>query len=1129
LAKSKEYELQIKIAGAVQSSFNSAVGQAQSSITNLGSVFSKAAKVAAAAWSAVKIGQFVSDATETYKDFDQAITNTAAIAGATEEEYEQLKQAALDMGKATTKTATESAEALGYMALAGWDAQTSIQALPSVLRLSEATEMDLATASDLVTDSMSALGLTVDQLPEYLDVAAAANNKSNQTAEMLMEAYLGVGGTLKNLNVPIQESAAALGVLANRGIKGSEAGNALNAVLVNLTTGTGQAGKMMEKIGLSAFDSSGKFIGLTATLQQLNEKTANMTEEQRNATLAAIGGKQHVDALNDLLSGLNTTTADGTSEWESLTAALYDSDGALDTMADTVTDTLNGALSILDSAIDDFKINLISNFAPFAEKAIRAVAGALPDVTSKMMAATKELLDFAVPRIEEFATQAKDKIQSIAAAYKGTKEKAQEVLEGLIPVVDQIGDALIQAFENARPAIDYIVYTALPAVLPVLLEIIGQAASLVGSAASVISKILEVKGAVEVATGAFIAMKAASKLQSIVGAFQAAGLQVKLFTASVEGANIAQAAFDGTLKGSEVLYALLTKQVTLSELAHVGWSKAVAIAKAAQSGLNAVLIANPVIVVVAAIAAVTAAVVLLYKNCEWFRNGVNSIFKKVVAVFQDLASKAKTVFDAVGQRLKLLCEKAKPYIEIAKTAITTVVQDAWTFVQGIFEAVQPFVTDALDFFQTSVVPGAQKVLQAVADAFSSAWNLIQSVWSFVEPFFSALWEAITTIFMDAVEIIKSVWSALEPFFQVIWTEIEAIFSVVGAVIGGFFSTAWAAVKATWNVAVDFFTAIWKTISGIFDTKSALLSGDFEGAWDSIKGVFSAWGDFFGSLRDNALSVFDTYGASIGNIFSTAWEGAKNIVKSAIEALKKFLKFDWELPKLKLPHFSITGEFSLVPPSVPSLSIEWYKSGGILNSPQIFGAMGDKLLGGGEAGPEAVLPLSDLWTNMRAVVDGALGARDDAQQSDSTGLPTKALAAVKNAASGVLDGAAEYLQMLTTADLNDGGPTSMPSGYLSLNGQNQGGILDLLMSKLAGQSDTADSSIEALLRKISEEPDNPQKPSGPQGTPSIQYAPTFQFYGGTPSKDDLVAAGDISQNRFNRLMEQWWRDHRRTDF
>ena len=146
----------------------------------------------------------------------------------------------MEMGRTTSKTATESANALEYMALAGWDVDTSIAALPGVLKMSEASGMDLARCSDLVTDSMSALGIQVGEngegLSNYMDVAAKAQNKSNQTAEQLMEAYLGVGGVMNNLGVPLTESATALGVLANRGIKGSEAGTALNAIMNNLTT-----------------------------------------------------------------------------------------------------------------------------------------------------------------------------------------------------------------------------------------------------------------------------------------------------------------------------------------------------------------------------------------------------------------------------------------------------------------------------------------------------------------------------------------------------------------------------------------------------------------------------------------------------------------------------------------------------------------------------------------------------------------------------------------------------------------------------------------------------------------------------------------------------------------------------
>ncbi len=139
------------------------------------------------------------------------------------------------------------------MSLAGWDATTSIAALEPVLRLSEAGGLDLATTSDLVTDSMSALGMTVEELPGYLDKLAQSSRKSNTAIDQMMEAYLKVGGTMNRLNVPMEESATILGMLANRGLKGSEAGQALSSVMVNLTAPTGQAATALKNWALALF------------------------------------------------------------------------------------------------------------------------------------------------------------------------------------------------------------------------------------------------------------------------------------------------------------------------------------------------------------------------------------------------------------------------------------------------------------------------------------------------------------------------------------------------------------------------------------------------------------------------------------------------------------------------------------------------------------------------------------------------------------------------------------------------------------------------------------------------------------------------------------------------------------
>ena len=421
----KELELAIKIGGKIDKSLGSAINAAQSQLNTINKSLNGAG-MAIAAGVATVTTKLVVDSVNTYKDYQSALNSAAATAGVERStaEYEAMDKAAREAGRTTVKTAQESANALEYMALAGWSVEDSTKALMPVLKLSAATGADLATTSDLVTDSMANLGLGIGDLNHYLDVSATANNKSNQTAMQLQEAYLGVGGVLKNLNSPIEESAAVLGVLANRGTKGSEAGTALNAILVNMQKQSGDAYEAMSKLGVSMYDSSGKARSILDVFQEISDKTSGMTEENRNLMYQMIGGKSHLDSFAKIMQGFTTDTADGQKEVYSLVNAFKDCDGALDKLYGIKTDTLEGSLATLNSAYDDMKISIGESIAPILKNSVENLTAKIPDIQNiiinsleKIIPAACKVLDYVIDNADNIILT----IKNIAKAFVGFK------------------------------------------------------------------------------------------------------------------------------------------------------------------------------------------------------------------------------------------------------------------------------------------------------------------------------------------------------------------------------------------------------------------------------------------------------------------------------------------------------------------------------------------------------------------------------------------------------------------------------------------------------------------------------------------------------------------------------------
>lgn len=417
MAKSKTYELAIKIAGKVDSSLKKSCLDAAKDLDTLGASGKKAGKVAATAMTAAgpAVAAVAATSLSTYADFEQAMANTAAIAGANTEQYEALEAAAREMGAKTTKTATEAAEALGYMALAGWDTQQSIAGLEPILRLSEATQMDLARCSDLVTDSMSALGLGVEDMQGYLDLAVQTNNKANTTAESLMEAFIGCGGAAKTAGVDLTDLSTALGILANNGTKGAEAGTALNSMLVRMTS-KDVAINAMEKLGVSAFDAAGNFRGLETVLTDLSGAMANLSTEERAAYMSKIAGTSYYTEMSYLLDAVAKGADGAASAWTGLEDQLQGSDGALMKMVGQITGTLKSSKEIFMSAVEEAQLTIGEQLAPYAQEGFTYLANeVLPEVTTQLGIIIPQLIEGA-----KWAWENRETILKVAGAVAAT-------------------------------------------------------------------------------------------------------------------------------------------------------------------------------------------------------------------------------------------------------------------------------------------------------------------------------------------------------------------------------------------------------------------------------------------------------------------------------------------------------------------------------------------------------------------------------------------------------------------------------------------------------------------------------------------------------------------------------------
>lgn len=429
----------IEIGAQVDPSVRKAASNAQSILGSIigGNLISSGIMKAASA-----VQDFAVGAVDTYKNFEQSMANTAGIAGATGADFEKLSNAAKSAGKATSFTASEAADALGYMALAGWDVNKSTAALTPVLKLAEATQGDLATTSDLVTDSMSAMGVGIESLQPYLDTVVKTNNKANTNAAQLMEAFIGVGGAAKAAGLDYKATATALGIMANNGLKGAEAGTALNSILVRMTS-KDTALNAYKKLGVSIYDTAGNTRDFGDILKDTNKAMANMTEEEKNSYMAAIAGSNYYSVYKNLLEGVTDSVDGGASAWDNLAAEIKNSNGALDTMNETVNGTMNMALSRLDSALQDAQINFMEAFGPEISSALDYISqNVLPDVSQAAQDLGNFIQDPVIVKFKKFKDWVGDVGDKISE-FNSFLSEHQEILVAAAWAVGGLTTALL--------------------------------------------------------------------------------------------------------------------------------------------------------------------------------------------------------------------------------------------------------------------------------------------------------------------------------------------------------------------------------------------------------------------------------------------------------------------------------------------------------------------------------------------------------------------------------------------------------------------------------------------------------------------------------------------------------------
>ena len=897
-------------------------------------------------------------AVKTTADFDAQMSKVQAISGATGDEFDALREKAREMGAKTKFSASEAGAAFEYMAMAGWKTGDMLDGIEGIMSLAAASGEDLATTSDIVTDALTAFGLSAKDSGHFADILASASSNANTNVSMMGETFKYAAPIAGALGYTAEDTALAIGLMANAGIKSSQAGTSLRKMMTELTGEIKISGDAIGDVVIQTTNADGSMRSFNDIIMDCRDAFSKLSESEKANTAEALVGKT---AMSGFLAIMNASEAD----LNKLSSAIDNCDGSAEQMAATMQDNLNGQITILKSALQELAIQIGDALMP----TVRNI----------------------VAKVQEFV----EKLQQMDEGTRNTIIKIAAFAAAIGPVLLVVGK-LTSGVGGAMKSIASMGKS--------VLTFVNQAKLGVGAGGKLASAIAGI-GPVGWAIIAVVA--------ALTAAF------VSLWKNNEEFRNNMIAIWDGIKAKIEAFGQAITDRLNalgfdfenITEVLKAVWDGFCAVlAPVFETAFNYIsVVLGTVLDVLVGLFDVFAGIFTGNWDQAW--NGVKEVFsgywEGIKGAFSVVLDGLKNLADVFlgwfGTDWDTVWSGIKEFFVSTWNSIKQFFSDTWNGIKETFTSVWTAISDTVSSVWETIKNVVQVGIMFIQELFSAAFQILtvpfQFIWQNCKDAVTEAWETIKAKVSAAIEAIKTtletvwtaIWTVLSPIIETIktgistaWENIKTTVTTIADGIKNALSTAWNAIKSIITPIVDGIktgvTTAWNTMKTTISSVMDGIKTKVSSVWDGIKSTVSGAVD---SVKNGISNGFNAAKSTVSNIFSSiktsisnAMSNAKNAVSNAISAIKSKFNFSWSLPHLKLPHISISGKFSINPPSVPHFSISWYKKamedGMILNAPTIFGMKGNQLLAGGEAGSETVVGTQSLMEMIRNAVASMAG-------------------------------------------------------------------------------------------------------------------------------------------------------------